>query len=234
VVWESGFVDADAFDRWRCHGVLERVIMKRDFDKEASTWDQNEARLRMGLQIAEAMAAWLQLAGQETLVDYGTGTGVIALKLAPAAKQVICVDSSRGMLDVLDGKIRAANLQHVRSLLLDLEQPNDSSLPPLDVLVSSLALHHIVDTAAIARRFFSVLRSGGRLAVADLDSEAGDFHTDNTGVAHFGFDRQEVERIFREAGFAGVTTTTATTTTKQTAAGIQKQFSIFLLTATRP
>jgi ubiquinone/menaquinone biosynthesis C-methylase UbiE len=214
--------------------VLEGFIMKRDFDKEAPTWDDNEARLQMGSQIADAIAAWLRLSGQEILLDYGTGTGVIALKLAPAAKQVICVDSSRGMLDVLEGKIRSANLRHVSSLLLDLEQPNDSSLPPLDVLVSSMALHHIVDTAGIARRFFSILRSGGRLAVADLDSEAGDFHADNTGVAHFGFERQQVERIFRNAGFAQVTTATATTTSKQTAAGIQKQFSIFLLTATRP
>jgi len=208
--------------------------MKRDFDREASTWDDNPVRLRMALEVADAMAAQLGLAGGETLLDYGTGTGVIGLRLAPLAKQVICADSSRGMLDVLEGKIAAAKLDNVRTVLLDLEQPKgEHGLPALDVLVSSMTLHHIADTAAIARTFHGLLPSGARIAVADLDIEPGDFHADNTGVEHFGFDRARTEQIFRDAGFTNVSTTTATTMTKTTAAGVERTFSIFLLTGQR-
>jgi len=207
--------------------------MKRDFDREASTWDENPERLRRGLAIADAMAAWLQLRGDETVLDYGTGTGVVALRLAPRVGQVLCADSSRGMLDVLEGKIAAAGLKNARTLLLDLEQASQPGLPTLDVLVSSMTLHHIADTAALARRVHTLLRPGGRIAVADLDSEPGDFHWDNTGVAHFGFDRVHLEQVFRDAGFSSVATTTATAMTKMTAAAVEKQFTIFLLTGCR-
>jgi cyclopropane fatty-acyl-phospholipid synthase-like methyltransferase len=208
-------------------------MSKRDFDREAATWDQNKFRRSMAIAIADAMASHLELSGSETVLDYGAGTGLVSLRLAPFAKRVLCADSSQGMLDVLGGKIAAAGLANVSTRLLDLEKQEPTSIPPIDVLVSSMALHHIADTAALARRFHSVLRPGGRLAVADLDSEAGDFHADNTGVAHFGFDRGTTQSLFRDAGFVDVSLSTATKVTKPTAAGTDKDFTIFLLTAQR-
>jgi cyclopropane fatty-acyl-phospholipid synthase-like methyltransferase len=209
--------------------------MKRDFDADAQTWDQNQDRLRMALAVADAMAAELRLSGGETLLDYGTGTGVVGLRLAPLVKGVLCADSSRGMLDVLDTKIRSSDRTNIRSVLLDLDQATEPSalIPPVDVLVSSMALHHIADTAALVRKFFALLRPGGRLALADLDTEPGDFHADNTGVEHFGFDRAHLERLVGEAGFGAVATRTAHTMTKTTAAGVEREFSIFLLTGRR-
>lgn len=208
--------------------------MPRDFDAEARTWDQNEGRLRMSLAIAEAIAGALALGGQETVLDYGTGTGVVALRLAPLAREVICADASAGMLDVLRGKIAAAGQAHMRPLLLDLSRPEPPpALPPVDVVVSSLALHHIADTAGLARRLHALLRPGGRLAVADLDLEGGDFHDDNTGVEHFGFDRAALAALFAAAGFEGVKVETAHTLRKPTASGAVKPFSVFLLTGRR-
>jgi SAM-dependent methyltransferase len=208
--------------------------MKRDFDAEAKTWDQNEGRLRISLAIAEAMAGALALTGRETVLDYGTGTGIVALRLAPLAREVICADASAGMLDVLRGKIGAAGQANMRPVLLDLSRPEPGpALPPLDVVVSSLALHHIADTAGLARRFHALLRPGGRLAVADLDPDGGEFHTDNTGVEHFGFDRAPLAALFAAAGFEGVKVETAHTLEKPTASGEVKEFSVFLLTARR-
>ena len=78
--------------------------MKRDFDAAALTWDADEARVRMSTAIADAMLARLHCTGEETVLDYGTGTGIIALRLAPRVRRVIAADSSRGMLDVLERK----------------------------------------------------------------------------------------------------------------------------------
>ena len=210
-------------------------IMKRDFDADAATWDQNEPRLRMALGVADAMADRLRLGGSEVVLDYGTGTGVVALRLAPLVKEVICADSSRGMLDVLEGKIRSSGRTNARTLLLDLEQERGhAGLPRLDVVTSSMAMHHIVDTAALLRSFFSFLGPGGRIALADLDTEPGDFHADNTGVHHFGFDRGRLEALAAQAGFDEVAIATAYRMKKPTAAGIERDFPIFLLTARRP
>jgi tRNA (cmo5U34)-methyltransferase len=209
--------------------------MKRDFDAAAATWDQNEQRLQMALGIARAMADHLQLAGSEVVLDYGTGTGVVGLRLASLAKQVICADSSRAMLDVLDGKVQSSGLRNVQAVLLDLERGRqDVDLPPFDVVVSSMAMHHIADTGVLLSSFFAFLKPAGRIALADLDTEPGDFHADNTGVEHFGFDRGKLEALASKAGFAGIATSTAYRMRKQTAAGAEREFPIFLLTAARP
>jgi ubiquinone/menaquinone biosynthesis C-methylase UbiE len=209
--------------------------MKRDFDAAAATWDQNEERLQMALGVADAMADHLRPDGHERVLDYGTGTGVVALRLAPLVKEIVCADSSRGMLDVLDGKLQVAGRTNARTLLLDLEQGRAGlGFPPLDIVVSSMAMHHIADTGALLRSFFSLLAPGGRMAAADLDTEPGDFHADNTGVQHFGFDRTHVQTLARDAGFVEVATSTAYRMKKTTAAGVEREFPIFLLSGRRP
>jgi len=205
--------------------------MNRDFDTAAKTWDKDEARLRMSTAIADAMVGVLDLAGGETVLDYGTGTGTVAFRFVPLAKQVIAADSSRGMLDVLDGRIQAAGATNIRSLFLDLERDAAAAadLRP-DVITSAMALHHISDTAFFAAALARLLPTGGKIAIADLDTEAGDFHADNTGVQHFGFDRDNLARLFAEAGFKDVRTTTAYDFVKPTTVG-EKSFPIFLLSA---
>lgn len=89
--------------------------MKRDFDSAAKTWDQNDARMRMSQAIADAIIASLKLSGSETVLDYGTGTGAIALRLEPLAKRVIAADSSRGMLEVLEEKLKTSEAKCPRT-----------------------------------------------------------------------------------------------------------------------
>jgi ubiquinone/menaquinone biosynthesis C-methylase UbiE len=209
--------------------------MKRDFDAEAATWDQNEGRLQMALAVADAMARHLRPDGHEVVLDYGTGTGVVALRLAPLVKEVICADSSRGMLDAVEGKLRSSARSNARTLLLDLEQGQaEVALPQFDLVVSSMAMHHIADTGALLRSFFALLGPGGRVALADLDTEPGDFHADNTGVRHFGFDRASLAALAEAAGFVEVAIDTAYRMKKATSKGGEREFPIFLLTGRRP
>ncbi len=205
--------------------------MKRDFDSAAKTWDQNDARTRMSHAIADVMIASLKLTGSETVLDYGTGTGNVALRFQPVVKQVIAADSSRGMLDVLGEKIKETGVANVSTLLLDLEK--DSLNPKLhpDVIVSAMTLHHIADTGRFAQVLHAMLPSGGRIALADLDAEGGDFHSDNTGVEHFGFDREALAQAFAEAGFPQTYFQTAYEVTRPNDAGVPKTYPIFLLLA---
>jgi hypothetical protein len=78
-----------------------------------------------------------------------------------------------------------------------------------------------------------MLKPGGRIALADLSIETGDFHPDNTGVQHFGFDADWLCGVFTAVGFADVRTTIAYTVRKQVASGDTKDFPILLLTAVR-
>jgi ubiquinone/menaquinone biosynthesis C-methylase UbiE len=209
--------------------------MKRDFDSAAKTWDLNDTRTRMSTGIADAMVAVLDFTGGETVLDYGTGTGIVALRIRPLVRQVIAADSSRGMLDVLEEKLQASGTTSVRTVILDLE--HDRAIPDdirPDVVVSAMTLHHVADTAQFAAALFGLLPRGGRIAIADLDTESGDFHSDNTGVEHFGFDREALTRIFTDAGFQTVGVDTAYDLVRPTAEGIEKSYSIFLLSARKP
>ncbi len=68
--------------------------MRRDFDTAPKTWGQNDARTRMSTAIADAMIGVLGLSGSKVLLDYGTGTGTVALRMQPLARQVIAADAS--------------------------------------------------------------------------------------------------------------------------------------------
>ena len=203
---------------------------KRDFDKGAQSWDENPFRRELGEAVGKAIAAALTLSDSDTVLDYGTGTGLVALAVCHRVGRVLATDSSRGMLDVLAAKTRAAGIVNIEPIFLDLEDPA-ATPPTVDAIVSSMTLHHVRDIPRLARIFFSMLRAGGRIALADLSTEAGDFHPDNTGVHHFGLDADWLRSTLTTAGFAGVHTAIAHTVRKQVASGETKNFPILLITA---
>lgn len=208
--------------------------MKRDFDAAAKTWDKDDTRTRMSLAIADAMVDSLCLTGSETVLDYGTGTGTVAFRFQPHVKQVIAADSSPGMLAVLADKLKTTGAANVSTRVIDLErEPAPAIDPRPDVVVSAMTLHHIVDTGSFALALHRILPAGGRIALADLDTEDGTFHSDNTGVEHFGFDREALTQVFSTVGFADVQTQTAYEIKRPTTTGGERAYSIFLLTARR-
>lgn len=205
---------------------------KRDFDKEAQSWDENPLRRELGEALGKAIATAVPFRASDTVLDYGAGTGLVSLAVSQRVSKVLAADSSRGMLEVLAAKTKAAGITKIETVLLDLEDPA-AAAPRVDAIVSSMTLHHVRDIQRLARIFFSMIGSGGHIALADLATEAGDFHADNTGVHHFGFDADELRTVFASAGFTDVRTTVAYTARKQTASGEMKQFPILLLAAVK-
>ncbi len=74
---------------------------KRDFNKEAATWDEPR-RERMNRDIASAIEAEIPLRRDMNVLDFGCGTGLLTMCLQPQVASVTCIDSSRGMLDILE------------------------------------------------------------------------------------------------------------------------------------
>jgi tRNA (cmo5U34)-methyltransferase len=198
------------------------------FDEKAGSWD-NPERSKMAETIGSQMIQYLNLTADDIAADYGAGTGLITLKMAPRVKKVTAIDSSIGMISMLKEKIKSMKIDNVETLILDLEKHMFSGRK-FDVIVSSMTLHHIQDTNALVKKFYDMLNDDGRIAIADLDEEDGTFHEDDQllGVKHHGFDRNRLKDIFESAGFKHERFETVYTIKRK-----HKDYPIFLMTAVK-
>jgi len=198
---------------------------RRNFDAAAMLWDEEPRRVKLAEDIASAIRATLPLSAEWDAMDFGCGTGLLTLQLAPDLKSMLGVDSSGGMLDRLNAKLQDRNIENVRTKLCDLEK---GELPDglFHIITSAMTLHHVPEIVPLLRSLRSLLHPGGRIALADLETENGSFHEDATGVFHHGFGRKQITEMLSVCGFSDISISTAATIDKVTGS-----YPIFLVTA---
>jgi 2-polyprenyl-3-methyl-5-hydroxy-6-metoxy-1,4-benzoquinol methylase len=205
---------------------------RRDFDAAALTWDDNPVRRELSLAVVGAIRRRVPLSAQMRAMDYGAGTGVVTLALARDLGHVLAVDSSAGMLHELDKKLRAGGITHVTTREADLTAEGPD-LGPLDLIFSSMTLHHVANAAGLVARLAGLLAPGGWLAIADLDEEPGTFHPDPAGVHHHGFSAAAMAGFLEAAGLVEVEAALAHTLTRPVATGEMQDFGVLLTTGRR-
>lgn len=202
---------------------------KRNFDKEAASWDENPARVRLAKDIADAISGHIPLTSDMDVLDFGCGTGLLTLNLQPRVRSITGVDSSAGMLEVFKAKIVAQNSDNVKAIHIDLDK-GDILSGAYQVIVSSMALHHVKEIRPLLALFGRIIVPSGVLCIADLDPDDGQFHgADATGVFHPGFDRAELRKEFIHAGFDDVRNMTAAEVVKPISTGDMRRFTVFLM-----
>lgn len=199
--------------------------MTNPFDLRAKTWDTDPRRLQNSADLFSVLEKRIPLRPDMSVLDYGCGTGLLTLALAPRVRSVTAVDSSRGMLDALSQKTAAAGIRNVAGF------PSDFTTDPLppgpyDLIASAMTLHHVADTESLFRKFFALLAPDGFLALADLDTEDGTFHSNADGIHHFGFDRETLSQQLAASGFTEARFSTALHIEKNA-----RTYPVFLATA---
>lgn len=208
-------------------------VEHRNFDQEAELWDERPQRVQLAREVADSILRSLPQTTTMDVLDFGCGTGLLTLQLQPLVHSITGLDSSSGMLAVLNRKIANLKLSNARTVLCDLEQ--GENLPGrYDLVVSSMTFHHVRHIDALLTHLFAVLVPGGRLCIADLDLEEGRFHNDNTGVFHFGFDRDALCDSLTQAGFHRVSAQTATHIVKPDHQQQPARFGVFLISGEKP
>ena len=192
------------------------------FKEKAGDWDANEMRQELSSAIGSSILEHVSLDGEMNVMDFGAGTGLLTSHIAPRVNKIAAVDTSISMLEKLvakpefHGKVTAVC--------------KDITVHPLntrfDLIISAMAMHHIQDTDGLIKTFANHLRTGGKVALADLDKEDGSFHPPDTdGVYHHGFEREELKTLMKKNGFANIQFYTAHTVDKES-----KHYPIFLVT----
>lgn len=177
--------------------------MPRDWD--AAAYDRLPIPMtRWG----ERVVGWLDLAGDEQVLDAGCGTGQVTAKLRERLPHglVIAVDGSPSMVE--QARARLGN-DRVEYLVGDLQQP----LPldeSVDAILSTATFHWIADHDALFTNLAAVLRPGGQLAaqcggagnIASIEAALRDMGAD-PGRTHFATPEATVARL-QAAGFVGI------------------------------
>ncbi|KAB2333967.1 class I SAM-dependent methyltransferase [Bacillus mesophilum] len=165
------------------------------FEQMANKYDTAE-RIEMAKIITNEVKNALQNSQTNSLIDYGSGTGLVGLELTPLVKSVLLVDSSQKMLDVAQAKITHKGISNASTLYSDFtqEMPNDVKA---DIVVMSLVLLHIPDTRKILQSLFNILHDGGRLIIVDFDKNDKIQHP----KVHNGFVQNDLKNLLSEAGF---------------------------------
>jgi len=166
--------------------------MKHDFNHKAETFDSPKNIFLANL-VCQAVEAQIDFLPDKAILDFGGGTGLLALPLAKQAQSVTLVDISEKMLE--QARLKAKE-QEIRNLQL-LEQ--DLLVNPLeqqfDLIVVSRVLHHMPDLDATLAMFYHHLRENGQVLIADFVK---------TDTNHHGFDLAELENKLIQQVFSSV------------------------------
>lgn len=175
------------------------MTSKKDyFEHKAQRYEEEVKRVDNVQNIADAILKNIAYTKTMELMDFGSGTGLLTSKVAPFVKKITAVDMSKAMNEVLSTKRES---YHCELDIIELDLSQNEIDRKFDGIVSSMTIHHVEDILALFKKFYAMLVEGGTIALADLDKEDGSFHKEDTGVFHFGFDRDEFLQTAKEAGF---------------------------------
>jgi len=197
------------------------------FNNAAADWEEKPQRVALAHKVAEAIALAIPLVDTMQVLEYGCGTGMVSRSLSPHVATILAVDTSPQMLEVLSQKTKEEGIGNIKTLAHDLTQKPLQN-KDFDLVMSSMTLHHIPDIEALLDQFFVALKPGGYLAVADLVTEDGSFHEDNSGVAHYGVNPEAVRAILAKTGGQDIGVQEIHTIEKPQKNGAKRGYPVFL------
>lgn len=130
--------------------------------------------------------------------DIGAGTGYISEGLIKYGLQVIAVDQSQRMLEVIRKKM--GDSQAISYRLGNTEKlPIDDAA--VDYVFANMTLHHIVVPYNAISEMMRILKPDGKLIITDMDTHNYEFLKEEHHDVWMGFSRHDIIKWYKQAGF---------------------------------
>jgi len=144
------------------------LLANKDWDRHVA--DAEEVARGGGFRsLRDQILERAEPSGRSTVVDVGSGTGLLTLAFAEHCDRVWAVDISAGMAGYLRAKAASAGLENVEPVVA-----SAVSLPLVDcsadLVVSNYCFHHLrnADKVRALEETQRVLRPGGTLVFGDM------------------------------------------------------------------
>lgn len=183
---------------------LDKYIKERGekgkayFNKVASDWKKIRreilGELDLNSEIVKAIGKC------RCTADLGCGNGELAERLLSKSEKIIGVDRSSGMLEEAGKYLKSLGVDG-----FDLRLGELAHLPvrdgETDCAVINMVLHYLDDPSVALAEAARIVRSGGRLVIAELDSHRDESLRSNYGHRWLGFSSDTVKKWIEGNGF---------------------------------
>lgn len=178
------------------------------FNEKAPVWDQMMAH-KPHVKLKEIMKS-LRIAPGSTVLDVGTGTGVllpILKDMVGSSGRIVAFDLAEEMLRQAREKNGEDNIQYVQGDITSSSFADHT----FDEVICNSCFPHIVDKQASVTEMARILKPGGRVTICHLSSRAelNAMHRSLGGVVGEDVlpDEAEMLLMFNKAGFTGINIT---------------------------
>lgn len=203
-----------------------------EFDRKAVVWDKNPEYHDRAGTVSRAIIKQIPISKQMTALEFGAGTGLLSFMLKDKLGEITLMDSSAGMVRVMDEKISETGAANLRAVEFDLTR-TDYTEKRFDLIYTLMVLHHVDNIEGIIKKFHDLLNPGGYLAISDLYPEDGSFHGEGF-TGHRGFDTNKLSGLLQKEGFESISNGPVYTIEREISDRSRKQFELFLMTAIKP
>jgi ubiquinone/menaquinone biosynthesis C-methylase UbiE len=164
-----------------------------NFDHMADEYDAQAARIwKFHTKVVEQILQTGYLNADQTVLEFGCGTGNVCLSLCPQVRHVYGIDISSKMLEKAKGKIDAQQLSNASVHQLDLDRPSqltEIGFPThYDWIVCCMVLHHVPNPMEKLELLTSLLSPNdntGRLVIVEFGVDSNKKDGGQHGHSHY-------------------------------------------------
>lgn len=192
------------------------------FKNKAAEWD-SPVKIEMAEKFIEELLKSYTPSRADKVMDYGCGTGLVGMELSLIARDVVFLDSSESMIEILKKKLDAQKDWGRTIIQGEIFAYNQRDI---DIITTLMAFHHIEDIDGVLNHITrNILKSSGVIVIGDLTEEDGSFHNGDP-VPHKGFNTEELAGKLSKAGLEVIKNYTYNTMVKG-----DKKFEQFIMIA---